>query len=195
MKWSISKISKECKPCQKIFHDGEQVFSTVVMNENTEDNTIETERFDICSLCWEKWQEKENPFWKCSFREKEDDESAKLPDKDIVMNLFLQKAKTDTQHLEEKEKKEVEVLSYLLALMLERKRRLILCEAKDDKWNNQVFYRDAKGEELFQLNIPEIEEEDIALFQEMLKDLLPIHGTKTKTKEEPSVIPGKVDQG
>ncbi len=180
MKWSISKIAKECRPCSKPFAEEDAVCSTVIIKESDEEGVIETERFDICMACWEKWDKKSNPFWKCIYREKKEEETAKLPDKDIVMALFYQKVSADTSLMEEAEKRENKVLSYLLALMLERKKRLVLCDPMDQKneWEGRLFYKDAKTEDIYQLEIPELNDEDIVLYQEKLKAILPLHGKK-----------------
>jgi len=175
MKWSISKIAKGCKPCSRSFTDGEDVYSTIMMKESNEDNVIETERYDICSSCWEGWHSKENPYWKSHFKEKEEDNIPKLPDRDTVMSLFKEKMESDLKDVSEEEKRETGVLRYLLALMLERKKRLVLCnDQKDKKWEDKIFYKDAKGTDIFQLYIPEMSDEDIRYFQEKLKSLLPL---------------------
>ncbi|MBN1521551.1 MAG: hypothetical protein JW928_03375 [Candidatus Aureabacteria bacterium] len=184
MKWLISRIEKECRQCHHVFQDGEYVYSTVVLRDDS-DEMIETERSDFCLKCWTSAGVRENPFWKCLFTDKEEEKAPQLPDRDTVMGFFRGLLERGSQDIPDEEKRENEVMTYLLALMLERKKRLLLCEQGREKaeWNNQIFYKDSRTSDIFQVTVPELNEEEIKYFQEKIKALLPLQNKQSAVRK------------
>jgi hypothetical protein len=182
MKWSVSKVSRDCRSCGKAFSEGEDIFSCVVLKDILDDNTAETERYDFCSGCWTKQERKSNPFWRSQFRENEE-ESKQLPDKDTIMQIFREKMTLGSAALTDEEKREQNIFRYLLALMLERKKRLILCQ-HEKKDGRTVFYKDIAAPDIFQIDIPDMMDSDIAYYQEKFKSILPLRQKKKKESEQ-----------
>ena len=192
MKWSIKKINEACSDCNCDHKIDDIVYSIIMLKPSNEEDVFETDRFDFCDECWKKRGISDHPFWKCNFKEKEEDNTPRLPDKDVVMNLFKEKMEYELKGLEDDEIREIKVFRYLLGLMLERKRRLILCHNKhsEDRSIDVLFYKDSKNEDIFQIEVPYLSEEDIEYFQEKLKSLLPLSGVKRKeTSNEPEKEP------
>ena len=47
-----------------------------------------------------------------------------------------------------------------------------------------IFYKDAKGTDIFQLKIPDMNEDDVRHFQEKLKTLLPLKGRAPEPEQK-----------
>ncbi len=186
LKWSISRISKKCRKCEKDFYDGEAVYSCIVIGDG-DDDVVDTERFDFCVKCWDEDENAENPFWKCIFRAKEEDETKKMLDKDFVMSKFLEflKQLDEEQSKEKKDEsriREIEALLYLLALILERKKRLVFFKNKSATSSEYAYYKDSKSADIYRLKIPEFSDDEVVFYQDKLKSILPDRKKAKKNK-------------
>ncbi len=113
--WKLGRRNAACVECEHEFEDGEALFSTIAFEGES------IERRDVCQRCWNARSEPpDNGLWWRSRRHIQK-KAGLAVDLEGLEQIFAALAgRQETRHLE---------LRYLIALLLLRKRRLILVRA------------------------------------------------------------------
>jgi len=154
--WKISKGRGECSGCEKIFEDKEALFSALEIEEDG------VNRHDYCEDCFNKKEEKDREvFWRTR-------NSYVRPEKksvnfEVLRDLFFKMLKVD--------EKEFKDLTYLIGLILVRKRFLQLKDFICIDGTDFMTVRVKKDDPLLNVEVPLLSEDDITILRARLSDL------------------------
>jgi len=158
MDWKISKRSKACSKCQKVF-EANSVFVSALFEQG--DGFL---RKDYCESCWEGCNEKD-----CfgSWRSRIPEEGKKPPalaDPRVLFNLFVRLQSAQDPHQQN--------LAYFLALMLLRKRVLRIEDTRTENGQEYIIVENPEEEVEFKLLVRDLPEHEIELLKEDLSQVL-----------------------
>lgn len=157
MEWKIKQGGEECAQCKKFFIQGEEYFSTVLVEEGL------LQRTDYCEACFEALDpENRASFWKT--RKTQVKEVKKTVNFELLRELYF-------KMLTMKEK-EIKELAYLIGLILVRKRFLKLKNFVSEEDGDFMLVQQKKDAPVVRMEVPLLAEEDIAVLRDRLSDLL-----------------------
>ena len=175
MNWEIQKRSDICSQCQKPFDERELFYSMVL--EVQAEGSEGIERKDWCYTCWTHGgiQSELLPvarmYWRSHFRviqKKEPVEVIEYSRSEILFRSFIMSPDVDQQKL-----------CYLLALFLERKKKLVRRQVCTDSslGTRIVMYEKPHTGETFAVNDPCLKLTDLAALQQQLASLMAVETT------------------
>lgn len=157
MDWKISKGGETCTKCDKPLEHGDTYYSTISVEAQL------ISRFDFCEECFGSEADHQSEvFWRT--RKILTDPVKKSVNFEVLRELFM-------SILEVKEKAFKEV-SYLLALVLIRKRYLKLKDFISEDGTDYMTVRQKKDMPIIKVEVPLLGEEEIAALRGKLSDLL-----------------------
>ena len=157
MKWKIKKSLLRCMACEREFAEQEEYYSILEWNEEG------IVRSDFCDGCFShRPDEERRVFWRT--RNREVRERKKAVNFEVLRDLFLKMNESGEEIFQE--------ITYLLGLILIRKRLLILKDFISEEGKDFMTVRRKRGEPLIRVEVPFLNESDIASLRDRLSDLL-----------------------
>lgn len=154
----LRRKSDWCAACQRTFEVGEPIYSCVVLEEDA------PARVDRCSGCWEARDLSEEAYASWRTRHRAGDERPRPIDFRALSELFLRMA--------ERKKPEYRKLTYLLALLLLRKRVLRLVTFVTERSSDWLVVERRPTGERLRVEAPELGQSEIAELRARLRRLL-----------------------
>lgn len=162
--WNIRARAHECGDCQKGFKDKQSYRTLLIQNEG------EFDRIDLCNSCWEKEHREDFKtregflsIWQGTYK------APPPPEQDVI-----QKANAEQllHRLVELNNPEFLAASYILAVMLERK-RIIKVKDQIQEDDRRVFiYEHPKTGDVFSIPDPGLKLDELAGVQKQVADLM-----------------------
>ena len=159
--YTVQKAGTTCCACQKQFRAGQSYFSALrEAGEAREESFL---REDYCPRCWEDVPGEECfSFWKTQKRKKRRTPRVNTA---VVFDFFEKLAVSEQPDRRE--------MRFVLALYLARRKALKFKEVRPNKGADVLFFRRTGAEETFEVEDPELSEEQIETATERLKSLFP----------------------
>jgi len=161
--YKINVSSHRCHQCERVFVVGDEYYSAVV--ETSEENRLD--RHDFCPACWKPETQGFFSFWKTRIPEPEPDTRTgpRLLDFGRLMQLF--------EHLADASDVQAQRFRYVLALVLMRKRRLRILDARRTAGGGEALtLREVGSGRQFTVTSPRLTEEEIRSVAARLRDIL-----------------------
>ncbi|MFM2165907.1 MAG: hypothetical protein RIS79_278 [Verrucomicrobiota bacterium] len=164
--WHIRSRAHACAVTERPFEDGE-VFHTAIYFDP---DLNEYARRDICAEAWPAEKEARKPIaaWRTLYQKVEPEAKPEIAPKASAQDL-LQRFIEEGDPMNEND-------SFILALMLERKRQLVQTAEKEIDGNKMLFYENKKTGEIFIVRDPELRLDEVAQIQEEVATILAFGG-------------------
>jgi hypothetical protein len=180
--WNIRSRAHECCECQQGFKD-KQSYRTLLFHGEEE-----FERLDLCNSCWEKNHQDDHKkrdgflsVWKGTYKAP----PPPAPDaiqKDTAESLLRKLVDlNDPQYL---------AASYILAVMLERKRIIKVKDQAQENGRRVFIYEHPKNGDVFSIPDPALKLDELASVQSQVADLMEngLPGERTNDLECPEQV-------
>jgi hypothetical protein len=155
--WNIKKGADACSRCESVLQNDEIYFSVLEAGQE------EIQRIDYCKACFEGQPIEENSvFWRT--KKSGVEPAKKAVNFEVLREVFLKMLEVEDRAFKE--------MSYLIALVLIRKRYLKLKDFVSENGRDFMAVRQRKGEPLIKVDVPLISEEDILRLRDRLSSLL-----------------------
>ncbi|MHC4942500.1 MAG: hypothetical protein ACYTG7_05710 [Planctomycetota bacterium] len=155
--WNIKKGGDACNRCERILDQGELYFSVLEVGQS------EIQRVDYCKACFDGQPlEERSVFWRT--KKIWSEPAKKVVNFEVLREVFIKMLDVEDNAFKE--------MSYLIALVLIRKRYLKLKDFVSEGGRDYMAVRQRKGEPLIKVEVPLISEEDILRLRDRLSSLL-----------------------
>lgn len=157
MEWKITKGQSRCFGCNKEFGEGEIFYSILILVKQ------EVNRSDFCEACFDKQDDPQKEvFWRTK-------NTRVVPIKkavnfEVLRDLFFKMLEVDEKAFKD--------LTYLVALVLIRKRYLRLKDFITMNGRDYMAVRQKRDAPLLHVEVPLLSAEDIIELRDRLSDLL-----------------------
>ena len=162
--WKIRATQAQCELKGEAFADGQE-FYTCIFDDPESDGFI---RRDYAIESWEKVQSEIDPppfsFWKSTYKAPVVETDEKKIDENSVEGML--------RRFTEEDDPKTENARYILALMLERKKKLIPTDVQEAESRKLLFYEHEESGEVFIVGDPGLKLDEIETVQMEVAELL-----------------------
>lgn len=162
--WKIRATQAQCELKGEAFADGQE-FYTCIFDDPESDGFI---RRDYAIESWEKVQSEIDPppfsFWKSTYKAPVVETDEKKIDENSVEGML--------RRFTEEDDPKTENARYILALMLERKKKLIPTDVQEAESRKLLFYEHEESGEVFIVGDPGLKLDEIETVQREVAELL-----------------------
>ena len=162
--WKIRATQAQCELKGEAFTDGQE-FYTCIFDDPESDGFI---RRDYAIESWEKVQSEIDPppfsFWKSTYKAPVVETDNKKIDENSVEGML--------RRFTEEDDPKTENARYILALMLERKKKLIPTDVQEAESRKLLFYEHEESGEVFIVGDPGLKLDEIETVQMEVAELL-----------------------
>lgn len=162
--WKIRATQAQCELTGDAFSD-EQEFYTCIFDDPESDGFI---RRDYAVESWEKVRDEIDPkpfsFWKSTYKAPAKEEDEKKIDENSIEGML--------RRFTEEDDPKTENARYILALMLERKKKLIPTDVQETESRRLLFYEHEDSGEVFIVGDPGLKLDEIEAVQIEVAGLL-----------------------
>ncbi|MEM7387488.1 MAG: hypothetical protein AAF514_21325 [Verrucomicrobiota bacterium] len=162
--WKIRKPGHNCSHTGEPFKDEQEIHTVIFHNEETE----ELERRDYSNEGWEAVCQSNEitpfSFWKGVYHPPEKAPEPQVIKKENAEELLFRLIREDDPKTQD--------ARYILAIMLERKRIVVQEDAQEDDGTRLLFFRHRKTDEVFMVEDPRLQLDQLDQVQSEVADLL-----------------------
>lgn len=177
--WNIMSRGHACQACQSGFAD-KQTYHTILFDERRD-----FQRIDVCEKCWnEQYREPQQREGSISCWQGEYQAPPAAP----VEAIQKETAETTLRKVMERNDPQYAAASYILAVMLERKRILKVKEQLKVEGKRLFVYEHAKTGDVFTIPDPDLQLDQLEDVQRQVAQLLE-HGLPGETSNTPAATP------